>query len=71
MQSIKINKLKDLLIKWTKITIRTIQNKNTFSNLPQFQSLSEKCIKVTSLSNNSIYIHYCGVPRSLEYQVAK
>ncbi len=70
-EDLDFNELNNLLRIWSEITLRTIQNKQAFSILPQFQKSSEKCIIVTNRSSNSIHIHYCGIPRSLEYQVAK
>ena len=70
-EDLDFNELNNLLRVWDEITLETVKNRESFSNLPEFQNQSEKCIKVTSLSNHSIQIHYCGVPRSLEYQVAK
>lgn len=70
-EDLDFSEFNDLLRIWNEITLRTIKNEQTFSVLPQFQNQSEKCIEVSSRSNNSIHIHYCGVPRSLEYQVAK
>lgn len=65
------SKFKDLQKIWTEITLKTIKNKNSFGILPQFQKSSKNCFKVTNRSNNVINLHYCVVPRSLEYQVAK
>ena len=48
--------LNDLQRVWNEITLKTIENKESFSILPEFQNQSEKCINVTSLSNNSIKI---------------
>ena len=70
-EDLDYNEINNLLRVWNEITLETLKNMESFSILPKIQNQSEKCIKVTSLSNHSIQIHYCGVPRSLEYQVAK
>ena len=62
---------KELQNIWTEITLRTIKNKNSFQILPKFKKSSKKCFIVTNRANNLIKLHYCIVPRSLEYQVAK
>jgi len=65
------SKSKDLYNNWTKITLKTIKNRNSFQILPQFQKSSITCLKVTNSDNNLINLHYCVIPRSLEYQVAQ
>lgn len=61
---------KDLQKKWTEITLRAMKNKNSFQILPQIKKKSNKSFIVKNKGNNLINLHYCLIPRSLEYQVA-